>query len=77
MRSVNSLAGKEPELVCEVEQYKLDQVGLTFTHSEGSGTKFLRGAGLLSNSRVALVERCQVGVGIVTRSMAKCLVVEC
>jgi len=30
MWNVTSLAGKEPELVREVERYQLDMVGLTF-----------------------------------------------
>jgi len=45
------LAGKEPELVEEVElveRYQLDRVGLTSTHSSGSGTKLLETVGLCS-----------------------------
>ncbi|XDV39319.1 hypothetical protein PO909_008575 [Leuciscus waleckii] len=34
--NVTSLAGKEPELVREVERYRLEIVGLTSTHSLGS-----------------------------------------
>jgi len=30
---------KEPELVCEVKRYQLDIIGLTSTHSVGSGIK--------------------------------------
>jgi len=41
MWNVTSLAGKELELVREVEQYQLYMVGLTSTHSTGSGTKLL------------------------------------
>jgi len=33
--------GKEPELVREVDRYQLDMIGLTSTHSTGSGTKLL------------------------------------
>ncbi|KAJ8014446.1 hypothetical protein DPEC_G00040310 [Dallia pectoralis] len=39
--NVTSLWGKEPELVCEVERYQLDLVGLTSTHSLGFGTLLL------------------------------------
>ena len=39
--NVTSLAGKERELVEEVERYRLDIVGLTSTHSLGSGTQVL------------------------------------
>ncbi|KAJ0019143.1 hypothetical protein NQD34_006712 [Periophthalmus magnuspinnatus] len=39
--NVTSLGGKEPELVREVECYRLDIVGLTSTHSLGSGTQLL------------------------------------
>ena len=38
---IPSLAEKEPELVCEVERYQLDIVGLTSTHSVSSATKLL------------------------------------
>ncbi|TWW73438.1 hypothetical protein D4764_15G0008320 [Takifugu flavidus] len=33
--------GKEPELECEVEKFRLDIVGLTTTHSKGSGARLL------------------------------------
>ena len=39
--NVTSLGGKEPELVREVERYRLDIVGLTSTHSLGSGTQLV------------------------------------
>jgi len=52
--NVTSLAGKEPELVREVERYQLDLVGLTSTHSTGSGTKLLeRGWTLRSCPRLS------------------------
>ncbi|KAK3514864.1 hypothetical protein QTP70_033805 [Hemibagrus guttatus] len=38
---VTSLGGKEPELVREVEQYRLEIVGLASTHSLGPGTQLL------------------------------------
>ena len=46
--NVTSLVGKEPELVHEVEKFRLDIVGLTSTHSKGSGTSLLGGVGLSS-----------------------------
>uniref|UniRef100_A0A3Q4B154 Uncharacterized protein n=1 Tax=Mola mola TaxID=94237 RepID=A0A3Q4B154_MOLML len=47
--NITSLVWKEPELVQEVERYQLDIVGLTSTHSSGSGTSLLeRGVGLFS-----------------------------
>ncbi|KAI3371233.1 hypothetical protein L3Q82_023537, partial [Scortum barcoo] len=39
--NVTSLGGKEPELVREVERYRLEIVGLASTHSLGSGTQLL------------------------------------
>jgi len=63
--NVSSLAGKEPELVREVERHQLDMVGLTSTHSTGSRTKLLeRGWTLVSG--VGQGVRHQAGVGILT-----------
>ncbi|KAI3356156.1 hypothetical protein L3Q82_017414, partial [Scortum barcoo] len=42
---LGGLGGKEPELVREVERYRLEIVGLTSTHSLGSGTQLLERAG--------------------------------
>ena len=39
--NVTSLAGKESELVRDVERYRLDIVRLTSMHRMGSGTNFL------------------------------------
>ncbi|KAK3565612.1 hypothetical protein QTP86_012934 [Hemibagrus guttatus] len=39
--NVTSLGRKEPELVREVERYRLEIVGLASTHSLGSGTQLL------------------------------------
>ena len=66
MWNVTSLAGKEPELVCEVEQYQLDMDGLTSTHSVGPETKLLERGWTLSYSGVAHEERHQAGVEILT-----------
>ncbi|KAK7881169.1 hypothetical protein WMY93_029578 [Mugilogobius chulae] len=55
--NVTSLAGKEPELVREVERFRLDIVGLTSTHSLGSGTITLERGWTLHFSGVAHVDR--------------------
>ncbi|TKS65417.1 Craniofacial development protein 2 p97 bucentaur protein [Collichthys lucidus] len=62
--NVTSLAGKEPELVHEVERYRLDIVGLASTHSVGSGTSFLERGWTLYHSGVAPGERRRAGVGL-------------
>ncbi|TWW53806.1 NACHT, LRR and PYD domains-containing protein 3 [Takifugu flavidus] len=51
--NVTSLVGKEPELVREVEKFRLDIVGLTSTHSKGSGTSLLERGWTLYHSGVA------------------------
>uniref|UniRef100_A0AAR2JPA7 Endonuclease/exonuclease/phosphatase domain-containing protein n=1 Tax=Pygocentrus nattereri TaxID=42514 RepID=A0AAR2JPA7_PYGNA len=61
--NVTSLAGKEPELVREVERYRLDIVGLTSTHSLGSGSNLLERGWTLFFSGVAHGERRRAGVG--------------
>ena len=62
--NVTSLAGKQPELVREVEKFRLDIVGLASTHSSGSGTSLLERGWTLFHSGVALCERRRAGVGI-------------
>nr|XP_057925644.1 craniofacial development protein 2-like [Doryrhamphus excisus] len=62
--NVTSLVGKEPELVREVEIFRLDIVGLTLTHSLGSGTKLLERGWTLFYSGVAAGERRRAGVGL-------------
>ncbi|KAK7896322.1 hypothetical protein WMY93_021647 [Mugilogobius chulae] len=54
----------EPELVQEVERYRLDIVGLTSTHSSGSGTQLLERGWALHFSGVAHGERRRAGVGL-------------
>lgn len=34
---INSLVGQQSDLACGMERYRLDKVGLSFTHSKGSG----------------------------------------
>lgn len=41
MWNISSMAGKEPELMCEMENYGLDIDDLTSTHRMGSSTKLL------------------------------------
>ncbi|GAA6106566.1 receptor-type tyrosine-protein phosphatase F-like, partial [Tachysurus ichikawai] len=62
--NVTSLGGKEPELVREVERYRLDIVGLTSTYSLGSGTQLLERGWTLYYSGVAHGERRRAGVGL-------------
>ncbi|XDV44745.1 hypothetical protein PO909_012985 [Leuciscus waleckii] len=51
--NVTSLAGKEPEIVCEVERYRIEIVGITSTHGLGSGTTLLERGWTLYHSGVA------------------------
>ncbi|KAK0155407.1 LINE-1 retrotransposable element ORF2 protein [Merluccius polli] len=62
--NITSLVGKEPELVREVEKFRLDIVGLTSTHSKGSGTSLLERGWTLFHSGVATGERRRAGVAI-------------
>ncbi|KAK3530526.1 hypothetical protein QTP86_027890 [Hemibagrus guttatus] len=50
--NVTSLGGKEPELLREVERYRLEIVGLASTHSLGSGTQPLERGWTLFHSGV-------------------------
>ncbi|KAK3541703.1 hypothetical protein QTP86_002026 [Hemibagrus guttatus] len=62
--NVTSLEGKEPELVREVERYRLEIVGLVSTHSLGSGTQLLERGWTLFFSGVLHGERRRAGVGL-------------
>ncbi|KAI3365318.1 hypothetical protein L3Q82_010408, partial [Scortum barcoo] len=63
--NVTSLGRKEPDLVREVERYRLEIVGLTSTHSSlGSGTQLLERGWTLHYSGVAQGERRRAGVGL-------------
>ena len=73
---MTSLAGKEPELVEEIKRYQLDIVGLSSTHSIGSGTKSLDGGWNLSYSGVPEHERPRAGVGILTSPRLSAAVLE-
>ncbi|TWW73543.1 hypothetical protein D4764_15G0009370 [Takifugu flavidus] len=52
--NVTSLVEKEPELVRKVEKFRLDTVGLTSTHSKGSGTGLLERGWTLYPSGVSV-----------------------
>ncbi|KAK7925178.1 hypothetical protein WMY93_007488 [Mugilogobius chulae] len=62
--NVTLLARKDPELVQEVERFRLDIVGLTSTHSLGSGTITLERGWTLHFSGVAHGVRQRAGVGL-------------
>ncbi|KAK3529892.1 hypothetical protein QTP86_007210 [Hemibagrus guttatus] len=62
--NVTSLGGKAPELVREVERYRLEIVGLASTHSLGSGTQLLERGWTLFFSGVPHGERRRAGVGL-------------
>ncbi|KAK3572306.1 hypothetical protein QTP86_030244 [Hemibagrus guttatus] len=62
--NVTSLGGKEPELVREVERYRLEIVGLASTHSLGSGTQLLERGWTLFFSGVPHGERRRAGMGL-------------
>ncbi|KAJ0022324.1 hypothetical protein NQD34_009814 [Periophthalmus magnuspinnatus] len=75
--NVTSLGGKEPELVREVERYRLDIVGLTSTHSLGSGTQLLERGWTLHFSGVARGERRRAGVGLlIAPQLSRCVLNE-
>jgi len=59
-----------------VERYQLDRVGLTSTHSAGSGTKLLEKGWTLFFSGVAQGERCRAGEGILTSPWLSAAVLE-
>lgn len=60
----------------EAERYQLDIVGLTSTHSTGSGTKLLERGWTLFFSGVAQGERRRAGVGILTSHRLSATVLE-
>ncbi|TWW53877.1 R2DM Retrovirus-related Pol polyprotein from type II retrotransposable element [Takifugu flavidus] len=74
--NVTSLVGKEPELVCEVEKFRLDIVGLTSTHSKGSGTSLLERGWTLYHSGVANGERRWAGVAILVAPQLSACILE-
>ncbi|TWW59961.1 R2 Retrovirus-related Pol polyprotein from type I retrotransposable element [Takifugu flavidus] len=74
--NVTSLVVKEPELVREVEKFRLDIVGLTSTHGKGSGTSLLERGWTLYHSGVADGERRRAGVAILVAPHLSACVLE-
>ena len=74
--NVTSLVGKEPELVREVEKFRLDIVGLTSTHSKGSGTSPLERGWSLFHSGVAAGVRRRAGVAFLVAPWLSASVLE-
>ena len=73
--NVTSLAGKEPEIVREVERFRLEIVGITSTHGLGSGTTLLERGWTLSHSGVARGERrrCWCGFAYSPPAQSPCV----
>ena len=73
--NVSSLTGKEQELVCEAQQYRLDVVGISSTKRRGSGTVELNGGWKIFYSGVHAAMSAQAGVGLlVSPNIAECVV---
>ncbi|XP_029977141.1 uncharacterized protein LOC115409932 [Salarias fasciatus] len=68
--------GKEPELVKDVERYRLDIVGLTSKESMGSGTQSLEMGWTLHFFGVAHGLVWRVAVGLLKAPQLNCLVLE-
>ncbi|KAK3523485.1 hypothetical protein QTP86_033979, partial [Hemibagrus guttatus] len=73
--NVTSLGGKEPELVREVERYRLEIVGLSSTHSLGSGTQLLERAPQLSRHVLEFSPVNERVVSLRLRAGDRCLTV--
>ena len=72
--NVSSLTGKEQELVCEAQQYRLD-VGISSTKRQGSETVELNGGWKLFYSGVDAAMFAQASVGLlVSPNIAECVV---
>ena len=74
--NVSSLTGKEQELVCEAQQYRLD-VGISSTKRRGCGTVELNGGWKIFYSGVDAAMSAQAGVGLgllVSPNIAECVV---
>ena len=73
--NVLSLTGKEQELVCEVQQYCLDIVGISSTKRQGSGTVKLNSRWKIFYYGANAAMSAQDGVGLlVNPTMAECVV---
>ncbi|TWW73510.1 hypothetical protein D4764_15G0009040 [Takifugu flavidus] len=74
--NVTSLVGKEPELVREVEKFRLDIVGQTSTHGKDFGTSLLERGWTLYHSGVADGERRRAGVAILVAPQLSACILE-
>ena len=73
--NLSSLTGKEQELVCEAQQYRLDIVEISSTKRRGSGTVELKGGWKNFYCGVDAAMSAQAGVGLlVSPNMAECVV---
>ena len=73
--NVSSLTGKEQELVCEAQQYRLDIMGISSTKHRASGTAELNGGWKIFYSGLDAAMPAQAGVGLlVSPNMAECVV---
>ena len=73
--NVSALTGKEQELVCETQQYRLDVVGISSTKRRGSGTVELNGGWKIFYSGVDAAMLTQAGVGsLVSPNIAECVI---
>ena len=73
--NVSSLTGKEQKLVCLIQQYRLDVVGISSTKRRGSGTVELNGGWKIFYSGADAAMSAQAGVGLlVSPNMAECVV---
>ena len=70
--NVTSLGGEEPELVQEVERYRLEIVAFTPVHSLGYETQLLKRGWTLFHSGVAHGERRRAGVGLFIAPKLSC-----
>ncbi len=67
----STLSGNEPEIVREVERFRLEIVGIASTHGWGSGTTLLERGRTLHHSRVAHGERRRAGVGLLIPQLSR------
>ena len=73
--NVSPLTGKEQELVCEAQQYRLGIVGISSTKRCDSGTVELNGAWKIFYSSVGAAMSAQAGVGLlVSPNTVECVV---
>ena len=72
--NVSSLTGKEQELVCEAQQYRLGIVGISSIKRRGFGTVELKDGWKIFYSGVDAAMSAQAGVGLlVSPNIAECV----